>query len=115
MNQRVKIWDIVLIAALVGGCFLLGFLPKEQGATVTISVDGSVVSVIDLGNDTVVDLSDGTQVIVEQRTVRVENASCPDLLCEKTGRISACGEVILCVPNRISVQISGEGVDAIVG
>ncbi|MBO5247999.1 MAG: NusG domain II-containing protein [Clostridia bacterium] len=115
MNQRVKIWDIVLIAALVGGCFLLSFLPKEQGATVTVSVDGAVISVIDLGRDTVVDLPDGGRVIVENRTVRVQNASCPDRLCEKMGKISACGEVILCVPNRISVQISGEGVDAIVG
>lgn len=115
MNQRVRIWDVLLIAGLIGVCFLFWFLPKDEENSVTVSVDGKVVAVKDLKNDAVVDLPDGTQVIVEDRTVRVIHSTCPDHLCEDMGKISSQGEVILCVPNRISVEIRGEGVDALVG
>ena len=115
MREKVKIWDFVLIAILVALCLSVWFLPKEQGNTVSISVDGTVVAVKKLDQDAVVDLSDGTQVLVENRTVRVVHSTCPDHLCEQMGKISACGQVILCVPNRISVEIRGEGVDGLVG
>ncbi len=81
----------------------------------TVSVDGEIVAVKDLNEDTVIELPDGTQVIVEKRTVRVINSTCPDHLCERMGTVSSQGEAILCVPNRISVEIVGEGVDALVG
>lgn len=115
MNERVKLWDFVLIALLIGLCLSLWFLPKEQGNTVTVSVDGTVIAVKDLNQNAVIDLSDGTQVLIENRTARVIHSTCPDHLCEEMGKISSHGQVILCVPNRISVEIRGEGVDALVG
>lgn len=115
MNEKVKIWDIVLIAAMLAVCFVLCFLPKEKGKTVTVTVDGTVFAQKQLTEDWVIDLPDGARVVAENGTVCLIRSACPDHLCENMGKISSAGEVILCVPHRISVQIGGEGVDALVG
>ena len=36
------------------------------------------------------------------------SADCPDHLCVKQGKISADGEMIVCLPNKVTVQISDE-------
>ena len=115
MEERVRIWDILLIASLVAVCFLVWFFPKPEGKTAVISRNGAVIAVCDLSEDRIVDLSNGMKAVVEDGSIRIEGAVCPDRLCEKTGRISSEGQVILCVPEGISVEIRGEEVDAVVG
>ena len=114
MSRKVRLWDFLLIAGLVLACFAVWFFPREEGASATVSVDGRVVAVLPLTQDTVFALSDGTEVTVRQGEVWVSRATCKDELCQGMGRVSKEGQTILCLPNRISVVISGE-VDAYVG
>ncbi len=115
MEQRVRVWDIVLIAALIGACFLMWFFPKQPGGEAVISQDGVVLAVLDLTRDQTYTFSDGTSVIAEKGKVWVQSPTCPDRVCAAMGKISTSGQVILCVPNRISVEIRGGEVDGIVG
>ena len=115
MNQRVRVWDIVLIAALVAVCFCAWILPRPQGKTAQVSVDGKIVATLPLSEDGVFSLENGMKVVVEKGTVRVTHSTCRDGICEKTGAISKEGQSIFCLPNRISVVISQEEVDAYVG
>ena len=114
MNQKVRVWDIVLIAALVAVCFCVWILPRPAGKTVSVSVNGTVVTVLSLEKDCVFPLDDGTEVVVEKGAARVAHSTCKDGLCESMGPISKEGQTILCLPNRISLVISSE-VDAYVG
>lgn len=114
MNRRVRIWDFVLIAALALACSAVWWLPAEDGASATVSVDGKIVAVLPLSEDTSLELEDGTVLTVENGEIFVGFSRCPDGLCRDMGRISKEGQTILCLPNRISVVISGE-VDAYVG
>lgn len=43
--------------------------------------------------------------------VRVVEADCPDKLDVKQGYISRVGEVIVCLPNRLVIEIKGEAVE----
>lgn len=53
-------------------------------------------------------------LVVESGRARLENAPCPLKICERMGPISRAGEIIVCLPNRISVRVKGErGVDAV--
>ena len=47
----------------------------------------------------------------------LKDTSCPDHLCEKMGRISSSGQSIICLPNRVVVEITGaaQEYDAVVG
>ena len=114
MNQKIRIWDFVLIGVLLLACFSVWFFPRAKGAAATVSVDGKVIAVLPLDRDTVYALPDGTEVTVRDGAVFVSRSTCEDRLCEKMGAISEEGRTVLCLPNRISVVISGE-VDAYVG
>lgn len=115
MSERVRIWDILLIVALVAACFAVFFFPRNRGLVATVCVDGRVKAVMSLSEDASVVLEDGTVILVENGAVRVESSTCPDHLCESMGSVQNAGQSILCLPNRISVVLSGEGADAYVG
>ena len=44
---------------------------------------------------------------IAYNTVEVTEASCSDGICTR-GKISRCGEKIVCLPNKIVVEITGE-------
>ena len=47
---------------------------------------------------------------VRDGRVRMVDSACPDKLCVKTGWISSPGESIVCLPNRVVIEIvSGDG------
>lgn len=50
-------------------------------------------------------------VRVSGGSVCVVDSGCPGQTCVHTGGISAAGEVIACVPNRVVVRIGGERAD----
>ena len=114
MNRNVRIWDIVLILALVVLCTVPWWFPSSEGTYATVSVDGAIVTRLSLSEDTSLRLEDGTLLVVRDGMIWVEEYRCPDGLCHEMGKISKEGQTVLCLPNRISIVISGE-VDAYVG
>jgi len=53
-------------------------------------------------------------LVVEDGRAHLENAPCPLKICEVMGPIDRSGQVIVCLPNRIVIKVSGqEEVDAV--
>lgn len=104
------IWDIfllILLVALVGLTLYFSLTPKP-GQYVEIYVDGDrLKSAIPLSENAVIEL-EGLTVVVSEGKVYVQDADCPDKLCEKTGEIKKAGESIICLPNRVVIKISGK-------
>lgn len=98
----------ILILLLAVGIWVYPSFVSEEGKVCRISVDGKLYGEMSLAEDGEIKLP-GCTVKVEDGEAFVENSTCPDKVCEKTGRISRNGESIICVPNRVSVEISGEG------
>jgi hypothetical protein len=114
---------------LIGG-LLLGFLlillvisfVKKPGNYVTVSVDGVVKESFPLSEDAEVTIEgyDGgvNTLIIKDGKAYVADSSCPDHLCEKMGQISSTGQSVICLPNRVVIEITGDDpdeYDAIVG
>ena len=101
--------DIALITVAV--IFLmLWLIPKPQGGTVIISVNGETYREVSLNENSVIPIETEfgkNTVVIEKREVFVTDANCPDGLCEKD-RISKSGESIVCLPNRLSVTVEGK-------
>ena len=110
--------DIVLIAVLLLlslSFLLITLFNKREGAVALVEVDGAVVGRYPLSVDGVFVLNGGTNVlIIEEGTARLVESHCPDRTCELTGRVRYVGQTIACLPNRLSVTVTGDtqnGVD----
>lgn len=78
---------------------------SKQGSTVTIKQNNEIVYSESIGKDNTVTL-DGNTVIIEDGFVYMLNASCKNQVCVNTGKISKKGESIICLPNKVTVEIS---------
>ncbi|MCQ4022872.1 MULTISPECIES: NusG domain II-containing protein [unclassified Ruminococcus] len=109
----------VALLALVSILFIVN--NKTSHENVSVKLGGRVYAEYSLdkvGEYEIVGENDiRLTLVVEHDGVRVKNAGCPDKLCEKTGKISAAGQSIICLPGKISVSLTGgsENIDAAVG
>lgn len=49
------------------------------------------------------------KMIIENGSVRMLEADCPDQVCVHTAPISKPGQTIVCLPNRVVIEITGSG------
>lgn len=103
--------DIILIASILAiaiALFLIVELTKEEGAGVTVKVDGVKVAEYSLSANGTYPLNGGTNILViENGTAYLTDANCPDKLCVHQGKISMTGETITCLPNKLTVTVFG--------
>lgn len=92
----------VILAVLIAVCAVT-FLAKTQGNKVSVTAGGES-KVYPLDKNTVINLPKNT-VIIENGEVYVAHADCPRQICVNTGKISAVGEQIACLPNEVLVEI----------
>ena len=111
-----RVWDLVILAlvlCLIGGAIFLVFSPA-RGAYAEVYIDGKITATLPLKENTILTL-DKIKIVVNGGKVWVEDADCPDKICEKTGKIYKKGQAIVCLPNKIVVRVTGKGeVEAIV-
>ncbi len=117
--------DLYLIIAFIGIFALISvFLQftKKEGSMVLVSVDGKITAAYPLSEDisVVIDgFGGGTNRLeIKGGSAYLTDTSCPDHLCEKMGKINSVGQSIICLPNRVVVEITGDyssEYDAVVG
>ena len=107
--------DMLLIGALLltGIIITAGvWIFSVKGQTVQVRINGSVVSEYPLSQDRTVVLSGSgggmNVLVIENGTARIDKADCPDGLCCRTGKISRSGQSIICLPHKLTVEITGE-------
>jgi hypothetical protein len=115
--------DLALIGAmivlLVALYFMISFRTPAGGAAAVVRLPGRAVR-MELETDRTrrFGLANEGSVTVEVRggRARIIESTCPNKICVNAGWISRPGERIICLPNRVSVEIEGgeeaEGIDA---
>lgn len=107
---------IAVLAAALAGLLAVFAVGRDAGVTVRITVDGELYGSWPLSDDCEVNVMiDGkTTNVMEIRDGKADmtEADCPDQLCVHQKAISKDRETIVCLPNRVVVQITGgeEGV-----
>ncbi len=112
-QKFIKKQDFILIAAVfvIAGLLFLGsqMMHKKTAEIVEVSVDGKVVKTLDLAKDqelTIDGVSGGTNhLIIKDGEAWVSEATCPDKICVHQGKIHLDGEIIVCLPNKMTAQI----------
>ena len=105
------------LAVVVALCAVMLLRPKEEGVIARITQNGELVAEIDLSKLTgpytfPVDGEDGqwNSIVAEPGRIRVLEATCPDQVCVNQGWISDSSLPIVCLPNKVIIEIvGGEG------
>ena len=106
--------DFILIGVILAVALILfGIieLTKEEGAYVTVRIDGVEVARYQLSVDGEYSLNGGTNVLkIENGEAWMIEANCPtlgDTRCTAQGKISKTREYIYCQPNNVLVTVYG--------
>ena len=109
--MKKHLWDVLLI----GGClalalvlFLTAHFGQDGGAGVIVRVEGEEIARYSLYQNGTYPLNGGTNtLVIENGEAWLSHANCPDELCVKQGKISLNGQVITCLPNKLTVTVYG--------
>lgn len=110
MKQH-RIWFFVIVGLLLlslVGILLVQFLQKE-GDLVNIYQDGVLLHSLPLGEDRTIRIeseSGGYNVVtISEGKAWISEASCPDQVCVHHGPTTETADPIVCLPNKLVVQI----------
>ena len=107
-NDIIFIVALLLVLAIIGGCLLLF---RKEGNTVKVTVDGQTFGTYSLDKNQTIEIKTEkgyNLVVIENGTVRVEEASCPDGVCSSHRPIRFSGASIICLPNKVVVSIENK-------
>lgn len=120
-NQSMGKRDLILIAVIVAvvcGLFLVkNFLYSAPAAVVEVSIinensEKEVLVTFDLSEsiDYVIKTADDgiNHLHIQNGEAWISEANCPNHDCVKKGKISQNGEMLVCIPHRLTVSILGE-------
>jgi hypothetical protein len=109
----VKIGDwILIIVILLGAVFLFGMQVRiPAGSNYAIVTQyGAVIKEFKCAQDEIINLtlqSGNMRLEVNDGGVRVTDAHCPEQVCVHSGWIRKPGQTIICVPNRVVIELKG--------
>lgn len=113
VNIRPKLMDAVLLLLLAALTLVVPrLLPAGlSGSELTVRTLDGVVQVSLLEDDvhTVNGPLGPSRLVVADGKAKLESAPCPLKICEGMGPVKRAGEVIVCLPNRIAIQVEGSG------
>ena len=118
-----KKMDIVIIVVLIISSFIPHFIYSSIGSKnnkdlyATIKVDGEIHNTIDLPTTSeekfIIQTENGTNtILVNNNEINIVHADCKDELCVKQGSISKIGKTLICLPNKLIIEIKGDEYDS---
>lgn len=114
MKNIIKKADIVLFIILVVlGLFLTWFAVagRSGGAQVVIHVEGKIYGTYSLSRNQTIDIDEYGHhniVVIEDGKVQMMESSCHNQVCVKQGAVNTTNVPIICLPNRVVVEIIDE-------
>ncbi len=111
LRHHLTVADLLLLLALVAGSLLALLLGGAwfSGAThAEVTIDGRPVYILSFSHDTQVTVQaplGPVTISVRQGKIRVIESSCPDKFCVASRPVTPLGGVIVCAPNRLTIQV----------
>lgn len=103
--------EAALLACLALAVWLL--LPRRAGTQVVVTRGGEELGRYALDTPTQVPVQGANgfslTLVVEDGQARVEDSTCPDLICQRHAPVDRAGESIICLPGQVSITVEGGG------
>jgi len=101
---------VVLLTASVGIFLSFSGGNSHAGGSALLYRDGGLIESYDLSHDRVVTQEAGGHEIrleINAGRIRIADSDCPRQICKHAGWISRPNQTIVCVPNKILIEIKG--------
>ena len=107
MNKKRKNDIILALVILALGIIMLGAycLFSEKGSYVEVTLDGELYGVYSLDEKARIEINDTNVLVIDRGSAYMESACCDNQTCVKQGSVSEVGQIIVCLPNRITVTV----------
>lgn len=106
-NDFILIGILLLISLM--GFFLYSTIIKQDGEEIRITLKGELYKRVSLSKEQVIEImtpEGGKNIIeVKDKSVIMKEANCKDLICVHHKPISYHGETIVCLPNKVVVEV----------
>jgi len=103
-------WLVVLAGALLVGLSIPAFWRGGLGERAIIRQEGQVFADVDLRSRRELEVAGPlgvTRIAIEPGRARVVSDPGPRQYCVRQGWLTRAGEIAICAPNRVSLQIAG--------
>ncbi|MFA6851168.1 MAG: NusG domain II-containing protein [Selenomonadaceae bacterium] len=116
-----KKWDIILIALLICLSFLpellIGSKQTEQYSTTyaEITLNGRLYKTVPLSShhgitEFTITTEQGINVVeIKDAAIAIIDADCPDHICINMGFIEKPGQIIVCLPHKLMIEVKTNG------
>lgn len=114
MKKRDLIFALAVI--LISVAYFLGIkLFAVKADTVRIMVNGELFCEKPLSENCVIDICGTNTAVIENGSVYMKSADCPDKLCVHQGKIYDSSKKIICLPNKVVIEVTKKSdVDTVV-
>lgn len=102
---------VVIFVATICGLVLLfsGVYSKTQsGICATVWFDGKKFGDFQLSKDQIIKIKNGIKLEIKNKKIRVLENTCSQKLCIHQGWASNPGATIICIPNKLVINVVGE-------
>ena len=111
MPKKKECWTLAVIIGLLALCCAAVSRLGSAGKTAAVYENGVCMARLPLSADQQLTVS-GNTIQIRDGACCVLRADCPDQRCVHQGWASRAGQCIVCLPNRVMIQIEGGNADA---
>lgn len=117
MFKIIKKADIVLFVILVAVGLALSawsFAAGDSGQKAVVTVDGKLYGTYSLAEDQTIEITQKNhlnKITIKNGAVQMSYSDCRNQVCVDDGRISRTNQSIVCLPNKVMVEITGKEAD----
>ena len=112
IGLKKKDFMIILAVICIAGiiCLINGIRNTADNGQITVTVDGKVQGTYRLDQDQTIEINQGTNILeIKDGEANMTEADCPDKLCVHQRAISKYHESIICLPNKVVVEVTEGG------
>lgn len=121
LQKKDKILAAIVLLIAAGAALVIHFAQEKSGATVRIMIDGSEYGDYSMQENQTIEIANESgynRIVIENGTVYMQEADCPDQYCVKHKAITKTNETIVCLPHKLVVEVHAEieknGIDSVV-
>lgn len=106
----IALFIVILILGLAASFLSLG--GNSDGSEVVVTVGGKLYGTYEISKDRVVEITRSghtNHITIKDGTVSMSYSDCVNQICVHTGAISQTKDSIVCLPNKVMVEIRSQG------